>query len=117
MDNNTYEYTAAKYPIINNIKFDDNCYLVTYHPTVDADLCKYLGIDIVKLMNKFKIKDSSKTCLKDVSVSISAAWTAYGRIHISKLKLDIINKGGNIYYSDTDSIVTDIALDDKLVLK
>lgn len=42
------------------------------------------------------------------SVAISAARTAYGRIHISKLKLGIISKGGKRYYSDNNSIVTDI---------
>ena len=32
-----------------------------------------------------------------------------------KLKLDILSKGGKIYYSDTDSIVTDIELPDNMV--
>jgi hypothetical protein len=40
---------------------------------------------------------------------------AYGRIHMSKLKLDILNSGGQIFYSDTDSIVTDQKLPDSLV--
>lgn len=44
------------------------------------------------------------------SVPISAAITAYDRIHINKLKLDILNKGGILYYSDTNSIVTNIKL-------
>lgn len=34
---------------------------------------------------------------------------------LSKLKLDILNKRGNIYYSDTDSIVTDIELPESLI--
>jgi hypothetical protein len=34
---------------------------------------------------------------------------------MSKAKLDILKSGGNIYYTDTDSIVTDIPLNDKLV--
>lgn len=42
---------------------------------------------------------------------ISAAITSYARIAIRKIKLDIINRlGGNIYYSDTDSIVTYVEL-------
>ena len=36
---------------------------------------------------------------------------------MSKLKLTILNNGGNIYYTDTDSIITDIPLDNKLVDK
>jgi len=34
---------------------------------------------------------------------------------MSKIKLDILNKGGYIYYTDTDSIVTDIPLDESLI--
>jgi hypothetical protein len=34
---------------------------------------------------------------------------------MSKVKLDIVRKGGNLYYTDTDSIVTDIVLDEKSV--
>lgn len=34
---------------------------------------------------------------------------------MSKLKLDIFSKKGNIYYTDTDSIVCDIQLDNNLV--
>lgn len=33
--------------------------------------------------------------------------TSYARIHINKCKLDILEKGGSIYYSDTDSLVLD----------
>lgn len=34
---------------------------------------------------------------------------------MSKLKLDILGENGNIYYTDTDSIVCDIQLDNKIV--
>ena len=34
---------------------------------------------------------------------------------MSKLKLDILSKKGNIYYTDTDSIVCDIQLDNNIV--
>lgn len=36
---------------------------------------------------------------------------------MSKVKLDILNKGGNIYYTDTDSLVTDIELKKDLIGK
>lgn len=46
----------------------------------------------------------------------SAAITAYGRIHMSKLKMKVLEMGGNIiYYSDTDSLVTDILLPDNML--
>ena len=39
----------------------------------------------------------------------------YGRIHIKKIKLLILNNKGIIYYSDTDSIVTNIKLAQEMV--
>ena len=45
--------------------------------------------------------------MSSTSIVISAAVTAYARIHITNMKLDILKKGGRLYYSDTDSIVTD----------
>lgn len=37
------------------------------------------------------------------------------RIHISKLKQKVFELGGKIYYSDTDSLVTDIAMPDDFI--
>jgi len=34
---------------------------------------------------------------------------------MQKVKLDILNPGGKLYYTDTDSIVTDIKLPDHLL--
>jgi hypothetical protein len=51
----------------------------------------------------------------DISVVISSAITAYARVFMNKIKLDILSKGGHLYYTDTDSIVTNIKLDNKLV--
>ena len=33
--------------------------------------------------------------------------TSYARIFMNKIKLEILNNGGLIYYTDTDSIVID----------
>jgi hypothetical protein len=51
----------------------------------------------------------------NVSVIIASAITAYARIHMCKIKLHILNNNGNIYYTDTDSIVTDIKLSEEFV--
>ena len=48
----------------------------------------------------------------NVSIGISAAITAYGRIVMSKLKN---NPDMTLYYSDTDSVYVDKPLDDSLV--
>lgn len=71
------------------------------------------GLDFIKIVNKYK--DHEVQILNVTSIAISAARTAYGRIHISRFKSDILNKGGQLYYSDTDSIVTNLQLDDNMV--
>jgi DNA polymerase elongation subunit (family B) len=53
----------------------------------------------------------------NVSVAISSAITSYARIYMNNIKLNILKRGGNIYYTDTDSIVTDIKLENKYVGK
>lgn len=115
LDNTQYEEIAAKYPISNSINLQNNWHLVSYKPRLDPELCKSLNTNMTVMMNKFKVNDIVEHNIKDVSIAVSAAITAYGRIHINQLKIDIMNLGGTIYYSDTDSIVTDIKLPDYMV--
>jgi len=70
-------------------------------------------LDLLKIVDKYN--DREVQALNVTSIPISAAVTAYGRIHITKIKLDILKSGGKIYYSDTDSIVTDICLPNNMV--
>lgn len=65
-----------------------------------------------KILDVSSLNESEKT-FTDVSIAIASAVTSYARINISKTKLDILKKG--LFYSDTDSIVTNIPLDDRLV--
>ena len=64
-------------------------------------------LDFFKVLEKETNKNIEKhlDIFKDVSIATEAMVTSYARIHINKIKLDILDKGGNIYYSDTDSIV------------
>jgi len=94
-------------------KITDNDYLVSYYPQISKDICTSHGIDYIKALSENKDKKSNE--FSDVSLVISAAVTAYSRIYMNKIKLNILEQKGNIYYTDTDSIVTDIKLDDKLV--
>lgn len=86
--------------------------LVSYIPEINKKLCDSLGIDLSKARKYFLESDENidniidiKKIQSGVSVAISAAVTAYGRIHMSKIKKKILELGGIIYYSDTDSIV------------
>lgn len=51
----------------------------------------------------------------ETAPQISSAITAYGRIEIDKVKRLVIKEGGNIYYSDTDSIITDHKISDNMI--
>lgn len=68
-------------------------------------------------MDNQNIDIETPTKTTDVSITTAAAITAYGRIHINKIKLLIMSLGGKIYYSDTDSVVTDIELPQEMLGK
>ena len=89
---------------------------VTYIDQIDKDICEDHGIDYIKAQRVSAKTDMEKVNqFRDVSLTTAAAVTAYARIYMSKVKLGVLNKGGNVYYTDTDSIVTDIPLDADLV--
>ena len=94
--------------IINKDKF-----LITYEPRISKKICEEHGLDYIKILTKDKKTNIEKQLdiFKDISIAISAMNTSYARIHMNKIKLDILNNGGNIYYSDTDSLVVDKKLD------
>jgi hypothetical protein len=89
-----------------------NDYLVTYIPVINKDICNEHGIDYIKVLTSEKNIDieKNKDIFRDVSIAISAMVTSYARIFMNNIKLQILNNNGNLYYSDTDSIVTNIDL-------
>lgn len=91
-------------------------YLVSYMPNISKSICEMHNLDYSAVLMKENVKVnldnlSNNMQFNDVSIATSAAITSYARIYMSKIKLDILKKGGNIYYTDTDSIVTNITLD------
>jgi len=103
-----FEQKSAINKIVSYKNISNNKMLVTYVPKLDYDIIKSHDLDFLKVSRK--IKDSEVEYRANTSIVISAAITAYARIHINKVKLYIIKNGGKIYYSDTDSIVTNIQL-------
>lgn len=87
--------------------------IVSYVAKLDYEIIKSHKLDFIKIVNKYKDKEVQP--ISATSVAIRAAITAYARIHISKLKLNIINRDGELFYSDTDSIITNKKLPDTLV--
>ena len=113
MSSKTFDNKMLMNKITSYKQISEDKYLVSYVPKLDYNVVKSHDLDITKLARKYKDKETQP--ITATSVVISAAVTAYARIHINKLKLDIINLGGKIYYSDTDSIVTNIQLSGSLV--
>ena len=99
--------------IVDGTSISDDKVLVTYVPKLDYEVVKEHNLDFLSLVNAKNDKELGG--INATSVVISAAITAYARIHMNKLKLAILDKGGKLYYSDTDSIVTNIELPESLV--
>ena len=96
----------------------DQDFLVVYYPEVSKEICESHGLDYFKVLDtKSKYNTEKGDEFKDVSLSTAAAVTSNARIFMSNIKLDIIKNGGSIYYTDTDSIVTDKPLQETLVGK
>ena len=99
------------------INITENDYLISYYPEISREICESHGLDYVKVYNSSLGPNDMEYYneFRDVSLTTAAAITSYARIYMSKIKLDILSKGGLIYYTDTDSIVTDIPLDSNIV--
>jgi hypothetical protein len=90
-------------------ELDEGSYLVNYDSKLSLENVRNFNLDISKFFNKNKDMETNKT-QNFVSVSTASAITSYARIYINQIKMLILKLGGNVYYSDTDSIVTDIKL-------
>lgn len=105
------KYRSVKY-------LDDGNVVVSYNKEISKYICENNNLDYKTILFEL-ICNSDKAAKREkynnVSIATASAITAYSRIYINKIKLDILSKGGQIYYSDTDSIVTDIKLNDSLV--
>lgn len=90
--------------ILNEDKF-----LITYSPTISKEICTEHGLDVIKVLEKESKTniENNLDVFKDVSIATAAFVTSYARIFINNIKLEILENGGSIYYSDTDSIVLD----------
>jgi len=107
-----------QYKQIKSVKHIGNRKLVTHGSNISLNICESHDVDFTRtFMNDIKRNKKegfNEERLHDVSIAITSAVTSYSRIHMSKIKLEIL-KTGSIYYTDTDSIVTDVKLGDKYV--
>ena len=80
---------------------------------MNKEICESHNLDYHKvILNEKNNKTGTNVAVfQDVSIIIASFVTAYARIYMHKIKLAILHIGGKIYYSDTDSIVTDLTLE------
>jgi len=113
VDKQKLDYILSTRTVKSLREITNNNFLITYTPIVNEEICLAHGIDPVSVLNResnFNLEKNIEI-FKDVSIAISAMVTSYARIEMHKLKLQILSLGGKIYYSDTDSIVTNIKLE------
>lgn len=86
--------------------------ILTFEPLIDKNLCEQHGIDYLKVLNYEKNAKNTKikfnlNSFSDISITTTAMVNSYAKIFMHKIKLSILERGGKIYYSDTDSLVLD----------
>lgn len=89
---------------------NENSFIVSYDSTISKAICEKSGLNYIKVLESNKKDYENNRKIEDLSISTAAAITAYGRIHINRIKLWILSNGGILYYSDTDSVVTNLKL-------
>jgi hypothetical protein len=86
---NNFDAISIRHKIMNYKNIAKDKVMVSYTTKLDYDIINGHGLDITKVLNKYRDKENQS--LNITSVALSAAITAYARIHITGIKLDIIN--------------------------
>jgi hypothetical protein len=117
VNKNDLDFILSCHEVKSFIELNENRFLITYDSEISKNICEKYELDYIKILNKNKKDIENNIRFDDVSISTAAAITSYARIYMNKIKLEIIKKGGKIYYMDTDSIVTNIVLPKRLLGK
>ena len=109
VDKDRRDFICSTRIVHSHTILNDNKFLITYTPTISNEICTQHGLDVIKVLEKESKTniENNLDLFKDVSIATAAFVTSYARIFINNIKLEILQNGGSIYYSDTDSIVLD----------
>lgn len=107
LPNHLLEKYAQIFNITSEMIFKEGYTLISY--SLNEPPMSGKGAD------SFLIKEYIKGLNLRTNVALASAVTAYSRMIINGHKLAALNKGANLYYSDTDSMVIDQKLDSSLV--
>jgi len=66
--------------------------------------------NVMENVHFLRVKSNLSGCITYVPLAVAV--TAKARIHLFRLMTDVINAGGRVLYTDTDSIITDINIGD-----
>ena len=116
LDSKNHDLVSVTRVLKNSIEMDEDLFLDTFKTSIDKEICEDFGVDYIKALNIESISEKSSTrSYNTVSIPIAAATLSYARIHMNKIIMHILDNGGKIYYTDTDSIVTDLKLSEDFV--
>jgi hypothetical protein len=113
VNKNKLEMLLCTRKILDTKQLNNDTFIVNYLSQLSKETIEQAGLDITKIIKNKEIESFNKFGF--VSISTASAITAYARIYINKIKLLLLKNGAKIYYSDTDSIVTDMKLPDEFV--
>jgi hypothetical protein len=87
-------------------------FIVTFVPVINKYICEGHGLDFYKVNLNEKIIVGKDYVFNNTSISIiiSTFTTVYALIQMNQIKLDVIISRRIIYYSDTDSLPTNLSL-------
>lgn len=114
VDASKLDYLVSTRTLKSMHEINKNTFLVNYLPIIDKQVCSDHGLDYFKVLNNEKNNSNLEKHLdifNDVSIIIAAFIASYARVFMLQIMLEIVRLGGKIYYTDTDSIVTDISLE------
>jgi hypothetical protein len=97
---------ASAFPITRTIPFTNGSELIEFNPIPYANAVSS-GLVEQSELQKYVLEPSR---FSETNVPLAAAITAYSRVTINTYKVFCLNNGIGVYYSDTDSLVTDAAL-------
>jgi hypothetical protein len=109
------EYLEKVHGVEMDLKLDNKYHLVSYKKGADYTMWKEIPDEDPAKEPESKILNSNQNPLvfpMEVNVAIAAQVTAYGRALIREMINSIHQAGGVVAYSATDSVYTDIKLED-----
>lgn len=98
--------------VFSDKEINEDFSLITFNPKISREIINQHGLDYQSVLKNEKIFNINKptsnnkdTNFKDISIATAAMVTSYARVFMHKAKYNILQKGGEIYYSDTDSLI------------